>query len=240
MTDSFDGPPGLPPPIPGDSGWAGDDGLRTGPEWEQSGPWFQRFAQTAQGALLGPSLFFSTMRRTGGIGAPIIYGVLGTFLGGLAAGIYQFLLGTLLAGVNGAEAARDQAVINAFSTGCVVIILPVIAVLSLFINAGITHVMLLLLNGARRGFETTMRVAAYAHGSSALLNLIPLCGGPIGSIWALVLVIIGIARAHEIPTGKAAAAVLIPIVVCCVLVLVFYAAIIALVFGAVVAGTSHQ
>ncbi len=169
-----------------------------------------------------------------------LYGLLGTFLGGLAAGIYQFLLGTLLAGVNGAEAARDQAIVNALSTGCIVIILPVLTVLSLFINAGITHVMLLLLNGARHGFETTMRVAAYAHGSAALLNLIPLCGGPIGSIWALVLVIIGIARAHEIPTGKAAAAVLIPVVVCCVLVLVFYAAIVALVVGAVMAGTSHQ
>ena len=100
--------------------------------------------------------------------------------------------------------------------------------------------MLLLLNGARRGFETTMRVAAYAHGSAAMFNLVPLCGGIIGSIWALVIVIIGIARAHEIPTGKAAAAVLIPIAVCCVLVLVFYAAIAALIFGAVMAGTSHQ
>jgi len=239
VSDSFDGP-ALPPPIPGDSGWNGDDASRTGPAWEQEGSWFQRFAQTAQSALLSPSLFFSTMRRTGGIGAPVTYGLLGTFIGGLAAGIYQFLLGTLLAGANGAEAAREQAVINAFSTGCIVVIVPILTVLSLFVNAAITHVMLLLLNGARRGFETTMRVAAYAHGSAAMFNLVPLCGGIIGSIWALVIVIIGIARAHEIPTGKAAAAVLIPIAVCCVLVLVFYAAIAALIFGAVMAGTSHQ
>ena len=239
MSDSFDGP-ALPPPIPDDSGWNDDDASRTGPAWEQGGPWFPRFAQTAQAALLSPSLFFSTMRRTGGIGAPILYGVLGTVVGGVAAGLYQFLLGTLLAGVNSPEAAREQAVLNAVSTGCIVIVLPVITVLSLFINAGITHVMLLLLNGARRGFETTMRVAAYAHGSTALLNLVPLCGGVIGGIWTLVIVIIGIARAHEIPTGKAAAAVLIPIAACCVLVLVFYAAIAALVFGAVMAGTSHQ
>jgi len=239
VSDSFDGP-ALPPPIPDDSGWSGDEASRTGPAWEQAGPWFQRFAQTAQAALLSPSLFFSTMRRTGGIGAPVTFGLLGTFLGGLAAGIYQFLLGTLLAGASGAEAAREQAVLNAFSTGCIVLILPVMTVLGLFINAGITHVMLLLLNGARRGFETTMRVAAYAHGSTALLNLVPLCGGVIGGIWALVAVIIGLAAAHEIPTGKAAAAVLIPIVVCCVLVMVFYAAIAALVFGAVMAGTSHQ
>ncbi len=238
MSDSYDGPV-LPPPIP-DAGWNDDEALRTGPPWEQPGAWFQRFAQTAQGALLEPSLFFSTMRRTGGIGAPVMYGFLGTFLGGLAAGLYQFLLGTLFAGMNGPDAAREQAVINAFSTGCIVLVVPILTVLSLFINAGITHVMLLLLNGARRGFETTMRVAAYAHGSAALLNLVPLCGGVIGSVWALVIVIIGIARAHEIPTGKAAAAVLVPIVICCVLVLVFYAAIMALVFGAVVAGTSHQ
>lgn len=239
MSDSFGGPV-LPPPISGDQGWPEDDALRTGPPWEQPGPWFQRFAQTAQSALLAPSEFFSTMRRTGGIGAPVAYGLLGTFIGGLAAGIYQFLLGTLFAGMNGAEAAREQAILNAFSTGCVVIVLPVLAVLSLFINAAIVHVMLLLLNGARRGFETTIRVAAYAHGSATLLNLIPLCGGVVGSVWALVIIIIGIARAHEIPTGKAAAAVLIPIAVCCVLVMVFYAAIAALLFGAALAGTSHQ
>jgi hypothetical protein len=201
---------------------------------------FQRFAQTAQSALLAPTAFFGTMRRTGGIGAPILYGLLGTVIGGLASGLYQFLLGTLVAGVNSPEAAREQAILNAVSTGCVVIVLPVVTVLSLFINAGITHVMLLLLNGARRGFETTMRVAAYAHGSAAVLNLVPLCGGVIGGVWALVMVIIGIARAHEIPTGKAAAAVLIPIAVCCVLAIVFYAAIMALVVGAVMAGTQHS
>ena len=105
-------------------------------------------------------------------------------------------------------------------------------VLSLFINAGITHVMLLLLNGARRGFETTMRVAAYAHGSAAMLNLVPLCGGIIGSIWALVVVIIGIAAGARDPDREGGGSRPHPDRGLLRAVLVFYAAIAALVFGA--------
>jgi hypothetical protein len=36
----------------------------------------------------------------------------------------------------------------------------------------------------------------------------------IGGIWGLVVVIIGLAEAHEISRGKAAAAVLIPVALC--------------------------
>jgi hypothetical protein len=45
--------------------------------------------------------------------------------------------------------------------------------------------------------------------------MIPFCGGWIAMVWNIVVEIIGLARSHEIDTGKAALAVLLPIMVCC-------------------------
>jgi hypothetical protein len=228
-------PPPLPPVPPADAG----DARRTGPPWERGGPWFRRFAETAQAALLHPVEFFSTMRVRGGLGLPIAYGIIGTVTGGVFAGFYQFLFSTYGAGLQGTEAAREQAVISLLSTGCITVLLPVFTVVSLFVSAAITHVMLLLLDGARNGFEATMRVAAYGNGSTALWNLVPICGGLVAGIWSIVITVIGISRAHEISTGKALAAVLLPMLVCCVLV-ASAAVATFLIAGISMAGLTHQ
>lgn len=236
MTDNVPPlPPFSQPPPPPPSGFDPDPS-RTGPAWEEPGPIFARFAQTAQALLLGPTAFFRTMRRAGGLGPPIVFGVIGSVLGGVVSAIYQMVLSTMTAGMQGPDAARDQAILGLFSTGCIAIVMPVGAVLSMFIGSGIYHLMLLLLGEARRPFETTLRVSAYATGATSVLSLVPLCGSVVGGIYALVAAIIGLAHAHEISTGKAAVAVLLPIGVCCVLVLVFYGAIAALIVGGLMAG----
>jgi hypothetical protein len=45
--------------------------------------------------------------------------------------------------------------------------------------------------------------------------MIPICGGFIAGVWALVCNCIGLARAHETDTGRAVLAVLLPVIVCC-------------------------
>ena len=93
--------------------------------------------------------------------------------------------------------------------------------------------MLSLLGGARHGFETTLRTVAYVAGSTSLINVIPICGSIIAAVWSLIVTIIGLAEMQETSQGKAAAAVLIPAVVCCALLfLVFGAAIMAIIMGA--------
>ena len=239
MTDGgLRGGPSSPEAVP----WAGGDPdpSRTGPVWEQPGAsWPIRFAQTVQAVLTGPGAFFRTMRRDAGPGAPIVFGVIGSVLGGVAGSVYQLLLSTLVAGMQGPAAAREQALMGAFSTGCFVVVVPLVAVFGMFAGSAIYHVMLLLLGGARRSYETTLRVSAYASGATSVLGLIPFCGALIGGIYAVVVAIIGLSRAHEISTGKAAAAVLLPVVLCCGLVLLLYGAIAALVFGALWSG-AHQ
>jgi len=74
--------------------------------------------------------------------------------------------------------------------------------------------MLLLLGGARRDFEATLRVVCFAQATSVVF-LVPFCGQLIGAVWTLVLYVIGLAQAHEISTGKAAAAALLPLVLLC-------------------------
>jgi len=49
-----------------------------------------------------------------------------------------------------------------------------------------------------------------------VIAIVPFCGGLVASVYNIVLNCMGIARAHEIDTGKAVMAVLLPLVVCCV------------------------
>jgi hypothetical protein len=73
----------------------------------------------------------------------------------------------------------------------------------------------MIVGGANQPFETTFRVLAFTHGSTGVLELIPVCGGLIALVWAIVVNCIGLARAHETDTGRAVLAVFLPLVVCC-------------------------
>jgi hypothetical protein len=95
----------------------------------------------------------------------------------------------------------------------------------------------MLFGGLKYPYETTFRATAYAHGSALPLSFIPFCGGLIGGIWGIVVLIIGLAQMQETTIGKAAAAVLVPIVLCCGLAFVF-AATIATMAGFAAAGAA--
>jgi hypothetical protein len=210
---------------------------RPGPPWEQPGAFFNRYIETAKGALLDTNNFFATMRRTGGIGAPLTYGMLGVVVGLLGSFLIQMAMPFGGAFPMGSGMRGAGAGIGGLLLGLVVV--PCIALVGLFISSGIIHLVLSLLGGARQGFETTFRVIAYTHGSTGPLSIVPFCGGLIGSIWGIVIMIMGLAKAHETTTGKAAGAVLIPVAVCCVLAVVFFAAIMAFVAAAIGGASSR-
>jgi hypothetical protein len=112
-----------------------------------------------------------------------------------------------------------------FGTGGLIFFLvlaPLWLALGMFIGSGILHLCLMILGGANRPFETTFRVLCYACGATYLFSIIPFCGGYISPIYNIVLLCIGLPRAHETSTGKAVMAVLLPLGVCCgVCVLLF-------------------
>jgi hypothetical protein len=93
--------------------------------------------------------------------------------------------------------------------------LPIGVLLGSFLMAGVWHLALMIFSGANKPFEATYRVYCYVAGSCAWLGLIPFCGPFISFVWNLVAASIGLAKVHQIGTGKATTAVLLPLILCC-------------------------
>lgn len=87
---------------------------------------------------------------------------------------------------------------------------PLWLLLSLFLSAGVVHLLLLILGGAEGGIATTVRVFCFAYGPQ-LFAVVPVLGALMGGIWTVVLAIVGLRVAHGTSTGRAAAAVLLPL-----------------------------
>lgn len=187
-------------------------GIRSGPPWERDGASLKSFIETAK---LGLAFnLFPDMRREGGLGGPIGFVVAGGMIGFAAAMVFQISVLAIIAaiGQGGGDAAGFVGFM-ALGMFCGLALIPVFMIIATFINAGITHLMLILLKGNHFPFETTFRVVAYSIGLSSLLLLIPMCGQYISGIVQIVLIILGLISAQEISGGKATAAVLLPIVV---------------------------
>jgi hypothetical protein len=99
------------------------------------------------------------------------------------------------------------------------VITPLVALIVLFIWSAIVHLTLTLLGGANRGFAATLRVMCYAQ-TTQLAVIVPGLGGLIAVIWRLILEIVGLAEAHKTEGWKAALAVVLPLVLCCVCIIV--------------------
>lgn len=219
----------------------GTDAERTGPAWEQRGQlgFFPAIWQTMKAVLLDPNRAFATMKREGGLGTPLGYHVLLGSVGGIASLFYQFVFQMgglsslppevrekLLGAIGGAGAGITFLMLGS------IIAMPLLLVLSTFISSGIFHLSLMICGGAKQPFETTLRTYCYASGSGTIFQLIPFCGASIGGLWALVCLCMGLAKTHEIGTGRAVCAVLLPTVVCCMLFAVVFAAIMGAVMSA--------
>jgi phage FluMu protein Com len=209
----------------------GSEQRRTGPPWEREGQSARTFLSTVGQVFSQTNSTFATMRRHGGLGAPLAYAVVGGMIGFLANLIYRLVITGFGAAVGGGgpDVAGEQAVGACGGLICA----PLLIIVFLFIASFCIQLMLLLVGGVESGFdtfETTFRVCSYCYGSVALLSLIPCIGGCIQWIVGVVFMIMGIAAAHEITGGKAAAAVLVPVVICFVVPIV---AMVVFVVGAI-------
>jgi hypothetical protein len=229
--------PGLPPPPPSPidrtmprtspgSGWAPAGGEREGTPWERRGTigFLSGLIETTQQVLTAPAAFFKSMPVTGGIGSPLLYALILGYAGIVVSAIYEFVLTTVTGSALGSLGSlgagnESMAQLAPFIQGSVglafkLILGPVFLAVGLFLTAGIIHLGLMALGGAARGFEATFRVLCYAEATS-VLQVIPICGAIVGSVYMLVIAIVGLSEAHGTTRGKAAMAVLLPIVLCC-------------------------
>ena len=215
--DDFGG--GTPPPSPYD--FAADmQPERSGPDWENTTlPLFGRWWSTVTAVFSRPTETFQNMRLEGGVGSPLVFGIIGGTLGSIAASIWNMLFNGLgfaaQMGAGGSEEevamAGAQLVMGLLFGVCLA---PVFVAIGLFISSGITHVMLMILGGAQQGFETTFRCTSYVSGALSLLNIIPFCGGCVYLVWYIIAMATALANTHDISLGKAYAAVLLPIILC--------------------------
>ncbi len=175
---------------------------------------FKAFFDTVILVLTKPGEAFAMMKTDGDMMGPLLFALIGGSAGIIVSVLFQMGLHSI-----GFMADRENAMFGMGVVGiwslAYIILAPVLVTIGVFIGGGILHLCLMIVGGARKSFETTFRVVCFASGSTSLLSMIPLCGGLISGVWNIVLEIIGVARAHEIDTGKAVLAVLLPIIVCC-------------------------
>jgi hypothetical protein len=185
----------------------------------------QSFVVTVRRLVLEPVAFFRGMNRQGDFVNPLVFAIIcweiSAIIGGFL-GVLGSLVGLGARGVG-------EAIVSFLAS---LILTPIFAVVALFIGAGIIHLLVVLIaRPMSTGFETTFRVIAYSNVTS-LITWVPILGALVGSIWSIVLLVLGVREGHATSTGKAAVIVLIPAAVVLFILLVLAAVIGAVIFGA--------
>ena len=217
-----------------------------GPGGREKTPWEDRETRgffgglftTMKQVLFSPAEFFKRMPVKGGLTDPLLYALIVGMAGLMFSYTWQILLEGSMQGFLPPEMrAQRYQMFQGINIAVLAVFSPFLLVFGLFIGAGILHLFLMMVKGSRAGFEATFRVVSYCFSPNILL-VIPFCGGIVAWIWTMVITIIGLRDAHETTGGKAAFAVLFPLVLCCGLAVLF-----VLVFvGAMAAsfGSMHQ
>jgi hypothetical protein len=199
-----------------------EHGETVSPTGRGPSPWERKrsvssLVETLKLVLFSPTLFFRGLSREGN----------GHLTFALAAGwpavalgmAFQFapsLVIALMGGVKNTE--LPVALLIVLMLGAFVFLAPIQILLGIFLGGLIVHVCLMIFGAAHGSLATTFRAVAYAQGANVFAAL-PFCGFMIGGIWVLVAEIIGLKEMHESSYGRVVAAVLLPAVLCCGLVI---------------------
>ncbi len=214
-------PPSAAPLIP----W--EDPARTG--------FFDRFVETIKLLATAPADAFARMPTTGGIGKPLTFAIIVGWIGMAIYALWMLLFSGMSLPFMDQSQLGDAGAMFGLSAGItimLVVLAPIFVIIGVFFQAAILHLMLMLVGGANHGFEATTRVCSYTQ-ATQLAQIVPFCGGLLAAIWSVILLIVGLSTAHGITRGKAALAVILPVVLCC-------AFMVAMMFMGVLAGIASS
>jgi hypothetical protein len=207
-------PPGSSPPPPPTSAnplpW--EDRDRRG--------FLQSFVDTLGLFISHPAEAWARARETGDIASPLLFGGIISWVSIVVQRIIIRLVPMPFVIPAGPWARRFPWLRDYGHGGGVVvtaIFSPIAILCALFIGAAILHFCCMLvgaLNTSASGFEGTFRATAYSHVAS-IASIIPGIGGLITLVWWIVLAVMGLQRMHRTTQGKAIAAIFIPVVLCC-------------------------
>lgn len=183
------------------------------PPWESGEGFIGAFFQTIRESLFSPTRFFKKISFGEGYWAPLIYGLITGIIGNGCA-IFWFWL--LMAQFIPMDRLPFQYSISILQ---IILPLPFQQAIAIFIGSAIIHLCLMIVRGNNNGYKTTFRAISYSY-SGYLFGIIPFIGLIIGNIYVFILTIIGVREGHEISTGKAVLAVLLPAIVIFGLILI--------------------
>ncbi|MHC4915625.1 MAG: YIP1 family protein [Planctomycetota bacterium] len=188
----------------------------TGLPWERRreyGFW-RGLGLTVRMVLLSPIAAFRSMRRSGGLGGPLLYAAI-LCASALAAAA---LLREATAGITSCAARNPFFTLMPGSRALRLTVgLLSAPVLGLLLPAGAalgSHLCLRLFGPRTAALETTWRTICYAAGSTAPLLVVPVCGSAFFFLWYVIAATAGLLLVYRMQMMKAlGAAALPPIVV---------------------------
>lgn len=190
------------------------------------------FTEKVKGFLLEPSKTFDAIKDED-LGEVIkYYAVIAAVYSVIFAVLFMFM-GSLFGSMMGLQNLGMIFGAGAGIGGAVIIfvVFMLLAIISAFIGGAVLHIFVYVVGG-RKGIAQTIKAVMYGSTPGLLLGWIPLIGS-LAAIWSLVLEILGIRQLHELTTGRAILAVLIPIIIAVILAVVLAAIIASLMFGMV-------
>ena len=223
-------PPAAPPPPPGDAIPPSPPPPGGGPTGAAL-PWEEREKHGFGTALLeslklfvtSPTEAWARVRESGDYASPLIWLVIFAAIAGLFQAIMGMMFGAAQMAMLQDQLPETFAPLMAIMAGggfASIITAPIFAIIGGFIAAGVYHLCLMLLGGlkdSKAGFEGTFRVVAYSY-FTQLVAVVPFIG-IFAVVWQVILTVLGLSRIHRTSQGKALAAVLIPLVLCCVCII---------------------
>lgn len=209
--------------------------------WEEPSAGLGSIVPTSMRFIASPIEAFGEMSLTVDLVRPVAYFVTWALLGACMSQIWGFVLFDVLLGIVRSLAGSQFEKLAPFihKPGALQLILglvitPLVALIVLFVWTAVVHLMLTILGGANRGFTATLRVMCYAQTTQVAVAL-PGIGGFIAFAWRLILEVVGLSRAHRTESWKAALAVFLPLLLCCLCIAAGVAA-----FGAAVGQALQQ
>jgi hypothetical protein len=206
----------------------------------QGNPWERRdtlgfgsaFIEAIKLFVTSPAEAFAQTKRSGDYASPLIFAVLVGWIGMAISQLWGMLFNASMFSMFPGEMGDQMGAMAATSIGAFIgtlILAPVFVAIGLFIWSGLLHLCVMLVGGlgeSTSGFEGTFRVVSYVT-VAQFANIIPVVGGLIALVWSIILGVIGLTDLHRTTQGKATAAILIPIAVCCVCAMVLGATLAA-------------
>lgn len=203
-------------------------------DWESNwrSDFFSAYLRTVKGVITHPVEYTGSLPPSRDLLGMCVFAYVTILLTSIPITLFQILLTSLTE-----PSSRENMIGMIFGAVLGIMIGPFLALGGAFIFSGIFHLSYTYIGRSQKGYLTTATVTFYGIATN-WVAVIPILGWFVQFIYGFILGIGAQARAHQIDPGRAALAYLLPIVICCCCLGLFYLTLGGLVLGAL-GGLGH-